>query len=180
MIVKAAVLEVSGHGLRNFSMSRVAEAADVARATVYLRWPEKKLLILDALRHTGSPLRTPDTGRLRSDLEILVDDWAAVHSDPVTSNLLANLDAEQKHFPEIAAEYSRMIALPANRSIEKVLRAARRRGEVRADANLKVAARCLVGAIVLETRLQANHTVTASFKRALVDTIETSLKPTQT
>jgi AcrR family transcriptional regulator len=173
-VLDAAVREISDHGLRNFSVARVAKGAGVARATVYLRWPDKNQLILDALRHTGRPLRRPDQGHLRGDLEVLVDNWARIFNDPVMSRLLAHVEADRFHLPEVVDEYTRTIALPYNEAVERVLSDARARGEVRPDVDIEAAARCLVGGLYLEARFtEAN--VSAEFRRGLVSLLLTAL-----
>jgi AcrR family transcriptional regulator len=47
---------------------RIANLAGVARATMYLHWPEPGQLLLDALIETPMPQTAPETGNLRDDL----------------------------------------------------------------------------------------------------------------
>jgi AcrR family transcriptional regulator len=149
-------------------VQRVAKEAGVARATVYLRWPERDSLILDALRRTDRRIRVPDTGTLQGDLRALAHDWAAVFNDPRLSSVFAHLEAEGGLFPEIVKEYKTKAALPANRTVERVLRRARQRGELRPDVEVKAVARCLVGALWLESSL-SDRQLSTDFERSVVD-----------
>lgn len=175
-VVKAAIQEISESGLRNFSIARVADRAGVARATVYLRWGRKDDLILDALRATGDPLDVPSTGSLRGDLRSLVQAWSDVFTDPTVSRLLAHVHADQPEYPEIVDEYRRAIALPVNSKVERALKDARQRGEVRRDVDLRAAARSLVGALQLEAMFTYGQ-ISSSFQRHLVDLLESALSP---
>ena len=71
----AAALELAGEvGVVKMSMDELAERAGVSKATVYRRWSSKEALILDALRTAINPMQDVDTGALRRDLELYLDE----------------------------------------------------------------------------------------------------------
>ncbi len=70
VILAATLAELAEHGLAGLSVSRIAEASEVNKTTIYRRWPTRGSLVAaaleGALRETASALR--DTGSLRTDL----------------------------------------------------------------------------------------------------------------
>ncbi|RNI21715.1 TetR/AcrR family transcriptional regulator [Flexivirga caeni] len=73
-LLDAAFEEVMAKGYDAFTIEAVAERAETSRAVVYRRWPSKPELVAAAILHRGrqQPVRTPDTGSLRSDLITLL------------------------------------------------------------------------------------------------------------
>lgn len=174
-ILREAVRELSIGGIRNFSIVSIARRAKVAKATIYLRWSDRNMLILDALKSTGRSLGKPQTGTLKGDLRILVNQWATIHRDPELTSIFGRIFSEGDAFPEIVQVYRQQMVLPANLVVETVIREAQRRGEVRSDADAKVAARCLVGALVLESRFNHSH-ISADFEHQLVEILYVGLR----
>ena len=73
-LLRAAWDEVVEVGYANLTMERVAERAQTSRAVLYRRWPDRKELVLAALRHRapGSGIELPDTGAFRADVLALL------------------------------------------------------------------------------------------------------------
>ncbi|MFC0106941.1 TetR/AcrR family transcriptional regulator [Kibdelosporangium aridum] len=68
--ISRATLRLLGEvGFERLSIAAVATKAGTARTSVYRRWPDKKALVLAAVRHEfASPADEIDTGTLRGDL----------------------------------------------------------------------------------------------------------------
>jgi AcrR family transcriptional regulator len=84
--VLAATLEVLGEqGYEAAELPEIARRAGVHPTTVYRRWGTKAQLVGEALIERAATLSpTPDTGALRTDLErLLLDGAALVHAPPV-------------------------------------------------------------------------------------------------
>lgn len=173
-VLRETLRELRINGLRNLSITSIAERAGVAKATVYLRWPDRRKLILDALLSTSNLVARPETGDLRTDLRLIIKQWGEIYRDPDLAPVFDRLNAERGDFAEISEIYHKKAAMPANRMIEEVILAARERGEVRADINAKVAARAIVGALAIQARLERR--VTPHFERHLLDFIYGALK----
>ena len=167
VVLRETLHELRISGLTNLNITNIAKRAGVAKATVYLRWPERKQLILDALLSTKTRVPRPDTGDLRGDLRLTIRRWADIYRDPDLAYIFDRLAAERADFSEIADAYAKHASLPANRIIEEVLIAGKERGEVRPDVNTKTAARALVGALMVQTRLE--HRITPHFEKSLLD-----------
>ena len=66
-----AILEAKGYGALTFQ--DVAEASEVARSTIYRRWPTRAELALDAIAEVvRENVQFPDTGSLKSDLRLVL------------------------------------------------------------------------------------------------------------
>ncbi len=55
-------------GWAALTLDAVARRAGVGKSALYLRWPTKERLLLDALAALSMPLTFPDTGSVREDL----------------------------------------------------------------------------------------------------------------
>jgi AcrR family transcriptional regulator len=67
--VHGAVIELYCEvGWAALTLDAVARRAGVGKSALYLRWPTKERLLLDALEALTMPLTFPDTGSVREDL----------------------------------------------------------------------------------------------------------------
>ncbi|WP_278264376.1 TetR/AcrR family transcriptional regulator [Nocardia sp. AG03] len=76
-VLTAALDQVIEHGIEGLTISDVAARAGVAETTIYRRWGTRTALIAEAvteLAAIGNPL--PDTGALRTDLQVLAEQIA--------------------------------------------------------------------------------------------------------
>ncbi len=72
-VLDAALEEYAARGWSGFTMDAVAKRAGVGKSTLYLRWSDKTVLLMDAVSARQSTLWAVDTGSLRGDLEALAD-----------------------------------------------------------------------------------------------------------
>ncbi|MEV0294060.1 TetR/AcrR family transcriptional regulator [Nocardia sp. NPDC050710] len=71
-VLAATVDELSEHGYAALTVEKVARRAGVHKTTVYRRWPDRDVLIADALAESvAADLPIPDTGAIDSDLSSL-------------------------------------------------------------------------------------------------------------
>jgi AcrR family transcriptional regulator len=169
-ILKEALHEISVHGIRRFSVQRVADRAEVAKATVRLRWPGREELIMAALTSTKLRISKPDTGTLRGDLTQIVREWAAVYNAEEMMRLYGHVQAEQNGNPEFFEWFQQAVAGPANQIVIDAIAAAQQSGEARSDIDADVIARCLVGSLYLEG-IARHSEITAQFQGQLVELI---------
>jgi AcrR family transcriptional regulator len=132
-VLAAALEEVNLYGYSAFSTLRVAQRAGVHRTTVHRRWPSHADLITDALLEDASTaVAIPDTGEIRSDLELLLEAIAALIDTDDTRPRIRSLVADSARSPAIGAVVKRVwterFALG-----EEVITRAQQRGEVRPD-----------------------------------------------
>lgn len=69
-LLDAAWAELTEKGYAHFTLDAVADRARTSRPVIHRRWPQRRDLILAAVRHhhEQDPLTVPDTGSLREDL----------------------------------------------------------------------------------------------------------------
>ncbi len=111
--VLAATLELlAERGYEAAELPEIARRAGVHPTTVYRRWGTKARLVGEALLERSRPLSpTPDTGALRTDLErLLLDGAALVHTPPVRALFEVLLGQSTDPSPEVAAARDRFWA----------------------------------------------------------------------
>lgn len=128
--VLVAAAEVFGEdGWGKFTVDSVARRAGVGKASIYLRWPNKKALLTSALEARVSGVSDIDTGNVRDDLvrlavQLLTGYFGA--SGPATIRLMT----EAERVPAVAEQMAqlRQSQVLAGRAI---VRRAIARGELR-------------------------------------------------
>lgn len=146
-VLPATLSVLAERGFASFTMEAVAEAAGVAKSTVYRYWPTRIALLRDALEGLN---RQPDVqieaGPARARIERLLEHLAAALSDSLLSACIpALVEAAERH-PEVAGflhQYSdrRRSALTA------VLRQGIEDGELPAHLDPELSALALSGPI---------------------------------
>ncbi|HEX2203183.1 MAG TPA: TetR-like C-terminal domain-containing protein [Longimicrobium sp.] len=146
-MLPATLSVLAERGFASFTMEAVAEAAGVAKSTVYRYWPTRIALLRDALEGLN---RQPDVqieaGPARARIERLLEHLAAALSDSLLSACIpALVEAAERH-PEVAGflhQYSdrRRSALTA------VLRQGIEDGELPAHLDPELSALALSGPI---------------------------------
>jgi AcrR family transcriptional regulator len=111
-VIAATLASLEERGYDGTELPEIARRAGVHPSTVYRRWGTKARLVGEALLERASPLSpTPDTGALRTDLERLLLDGAALVRTPPVRALFAVLLAESTDpSPEVAAARDRFWA----------------------------------------------------------------------
>ncbi len=138
--VRAAVLaatraELQAHGYAELTVERVAEAAGVAKSTVYRRWQDTAGLLTELLRELVSvDVPLPDTGSIDADLRELALGISRFYADPVQRSIFLGLIAAAVHSPRTADALRDFYATRNSQAAESVRRAVAR-GELPADTD---------------------------------------------
>jgi AcrR family transcriptional regulator len=138
------LLDVAGY--QGLTVEGVAAGAGVAKTTIYRRYANKALLVLDAMTQAAhdTPVALPDTGTFRDDL-IAVAHLVRTEIAPSSpSSVGSALLAEASQDPTVA-EGLRAFADFRFEQGKPVYDRAIARGELRADADWRVIAEILVG-----------------------------------
>lgn len=123
-ILVAAAALFAEHGYEGLRVEDVAEAAGVAKTTVYRRYPSKAELLLAAVEHlAGTEAAAPDTGTIEGDLLEAARNVRRVltHSD-LGRTIPAALAAAAAH-PELADAHRALVARRRGAILEVVRRA---------------------------------------------------------
>lgn len=151
-ILDAAIDLVVSTGFDALSIEGIARRAGVGKQTIYRWWPSKGALFLDAFlerrveQRADSPRLEPlDSGDLAADVRRLVGAEVAHLAVPSVEAPYRALVVALQADPDLAAQALERLIGPSMTRIKDWLAAAQRRGDVRADLDLDVAAELLLG-----------------------------------
>jgi AcrR family transcriptional regulator len=145
-ILEAAILLFGEHGWAGFSVEAVAKRAGVGKASIYLRWPTKEALLLEALRRHVGGVTEVEESDVRGELVQLA--LQLLHSfigDAGRAALRISLEAGR--IPGVAEHWAaiRESQILAARAI---VRRAVRRGELPEGTPVTLLLDTLVGAVM--------------------------------
>ena len=165
----AAMAVAIAEGWDAVNQHRVAEAANLGRATVYRHWPDRMELLRDAIRHASSRITTAleTTGDVRRDLEtaltLLAIGLDQFHLGTVLSGLMDRAERDPA-INAIKLDVLHESLVPFRRVFEVAVDA----GELRADVDVDRECATLIGP-VLYRRLLTGEPLTPAFLSAVVD-----------
>jgi AcrR family transcriptional regulator len=135
-------------GYRELTIEGVAARAGVGKQTISRWWPSKAALVLEAYLAGSDAIAQPsESGGTLEDVRALLHWLIEVLAEPVGGRVVAGLVADLQHDPDLAEGFHRDV-VPARRSaMLAVLERGRKRGELRADADLELAVDALHGAV---------------------------------
>jgi AcrR family transcriptional regulator len=145
-VLDAALEELSSKGYGLLSIEEVAERANVAKTTVYRRWPTKTELALDALRRLADDVViVGDTGSLRSDLISMLKTFRTFATSARGQSLTRMMVAEGLD-PEVARLVKKIRTSKEAEPREMVTRAIAR-GELPRATDTRLVLDVLFGAV---------------------------------
>ncbi|HEX6871393.1 MAG TPA: TetR/AcrR family transcriptional regulator [Micromonosporaceae bacterium] len=99
----AVVQELAAVGYGRLSIEAVARRAGVGKTAVYRRWGSKLDMVLELVSDVaGRSLPLPDTGSLRTDLELVLHAAARALRHPMASQIIPDLLAEASRNEQMA------------------------------------------------------------------------------
>lgn len=133
--VLSAAAEVFGeYGWGRFTVDAVARRAGVGKASIYLRWPDKKALLISALEARLSRISDIDTGSVRDDLVRLAEQMLVSYSG--ASGLASiRLMLEADRVPGVAQHVDTLRESQV-RAARAIVRRGIARGELREDTSV--------------------------------------------
>lgn len=153
--VRRAVLDATfelakREGLAGFSITDVAQRADVHPSSIYRRWGSRDRLLVDALLSgVGNLAPIPDTGTLQGDLRAYLRASAAVMREPEGALLLrlaVTMD-ETDDLRAVRDDYWTRALQNASSMFERAIR----RAELPPDVDVRRAVEHLVAPLYLRT-----------------------------
>jgi AcrR family transcriptional regulator len=168
-ILAAARAELGERGYARMTVDAVAARAGVSKPTIYLRHPTKADLATAAIASMRVRPRPEPTDDLRADLVTHLRLLRAGLERPNGMTMLGTVLAEEHDAPELLALFRERLVAPRRRELRAVLEAARKRGDLRPDADIDVAINALVGAFF--ARYLAGEPLGGRFVTTLVDTL---------
>ena len=142
---RAVAGEVGVHGA---SMSAIADRSGVGKPTIYLRWANRREVMVAAIADLRAPVDTILTGRLRDDLtRALLDDREILVTGP-DSRFLRSALFESASDGEIARELDESILAPRRERVISILGRGIEEGQVRADVDVGSTADLLIAPLI--------------------------------
>ena len=169
--IRAATVELlAADGYANLTMSGVAARAGVSTATLYRRWRSKLDLVVDVLGARAEETPVPDTGSLEGDCRAVLHALVGKARTSQMTRLMAGLVGELGKNPELAAALRTHLIGPRRVALNEVFARADRRGELRPDVDVNVAADLLFGPLY-HRLLVTGEPVTARVADKLTDLV---------
>ncbi|MCP2266941.1 TetR/AcrR family transcriptional regulator [Promicromonospora thailandica] len=136
-ILDAATRLFMADGYAGASLARVAQDAEVSRATLFKQFPTKASLFEAVVTHqwaaTSDDRDTPEPGDLARGLRTYGRRYAALMSRPEMVGLYRLVIAEMPRFPQVAQTQFETGKMPFFRELEDYLRAEHAAGTARVD-----------------------------------------------
>jgi AcrR family transcriptional regulator len=159
----------------SFGIGAIADRAGTTRQAVYRRWPNKALLVLDAVFARTTAIDIPDLGDLRAELHIaaraLADEFGQPAARAAVGGLLADLAGDEALHDVVRAG----LLDPEHDRVAAIIARARARGEVDSAVDDGAAVQALGGAIVYRTCF-LGLTADADFLDAVVDLVARGIR----
>lgn len=134
-----ATLEVLAEvGFASLTIDAVAQRAGSNRVLIYRVWDSKTALVRDALFGSADDLVVPDTGSVREDLRLFVDQLVHTMRRPAHLMGVPGLTVELLSDPDLSRDTYLRYIKPSEVGFDQILARGRLRGEVGATADPRV------------------------------------------
>jgi AcrR family transcriptional regulator len=145
VLAAAADLLIEG-GMAAATMEAIAARAGVSKATIYKWWPSRGHVALDSFFTRTKPTMEVEEGAtLTETLVAQVGGIAGLLRDPATASLMRETVTAAQTDPDIRSALDTRWLRPRRAIVEKVLREAAERGEIRPDVDFAAAMDQLFG-----------------------------------
>ncbi len=166
----AALLAEGGYA--HLTVEGVASRARVAKTTIYRRWPSKAELVFGIMVHPDELGPAPDTGRVRTDLAIVMGFIATDITAATVGQALLGILLDVARDPALAGAVRERFVGAERRWITAIVDRAVARGEVAADTDPDLVLDLLLGSVlarVFATGGPLDGRLTAGVVDAIVD-----------
>lgn len=126
------------NGFAGITVEKIAERANVSKATIYKWWANKAAVVMDGfLNATNVELPIPNTGSTVEDMFIQVDNFVKFLTTR-KGNVITEIIAEGQYDPKLADIYRNAYFTPRRNISKQILERGISRGELRTDLNVEV------------------------------------------
>lgn len=147
-ILNAARAVAADVGIAGSSMSAIADRSGVGKPTIYLRWANRRELMIAAVADLRAAVVTEHTGDVRADLlRSLLDDRGMLVTGP-EARFLRSVLFETESDADLAQEFETSILGPRRERLVAILGRGVREGQVRADVEPEGLADVLSGPLL--------------------------------
>ncbi|HEU4882460.1 MAG TPA: TetR/AcrR family transcriptional regulator [Longimicrobium sp.] len=177
-ILRASLELIREVGFDALAMDAIAARAGVGKATVYRRWKNKELLVVEAIDAIVRAVPDPDTGSTEGDLRVLMNATLRMYADPATAALLSGLVAAMVRSEPIARAVRGGFVGMRREAMRRALERGIARGELRAETDLELALDLLSGPM-LWRYLIGGQSVDEGLARGSVDAVMRAFGPAE-
>lgn len=100
-ILRATLDLVAEHGVAGLTVDAVAARAGVGKQTIYRHWGSRARLVHDAIACMHEKSELPDTGAVREDVRLMLEDLTSFLGKPDTGRVLTSLIDAAERDPEL-------------------------------------------------------------------------------
>ncbi|BCJ99057.1 TetR/AcrR family transcriptional regulator [Anaerocolumna chitinilytica] len=137
-ILTAAYELLLENGFKTITVEGIADRAGVSKATIYKWWPNKASVVLDGFfAATETMLQVPDTGSIKDDLFIQVNNLASFLTSS-KGKVITELIAEGQFDPNIAQEYRNRYFNPRRLISQHIFERGVQRGELKKELDIEL------------------------------------------
>jgi len=166
-ILGAAIDLTREVGYDALAIDAVAARAGVGKATIYRYWPNKELLLAEAVEAIVRLMPPVDTGKVEGDLMILMGATMVMYQDPAGPPLLSAFMAAMARSPLIAERIRKGFVGVRRAAMREALQRGIARGELDANTNVELALD-LLGGSMLWRSLISGEPITEAYTREVV------------
>ncbi len=155
-ILTATVELFAEEGFDGMSIEAVASRAGVGKTAIYRRWSSKEALVLDALKALNIEVLVVDTGNFRDDAVAFLHEAVRAYlriTNPQHVELSLKIVGELYERPEVFSTLYAQLFAPRNRQLERLIRRAQARGELRHDLDVTLIMDLIAGPIIIHALL---------------------------
>jgi len=146
-ILKSAYELLLELGFADVTVDKIAERANVSKATIYKWWPCKSAVVTDSyLFATAEKLQVPDTGSAVTDI-ILQASRLSAFLDSREGRVINELIAEGQFDKKLADNYRQRYFIPRRKVSYQILERGVKRGELRSDLDIELCLDLIYGPI---------------------------------
>ena len=120
-------------GFDAMSIEAIAARAGVGKTTIYRRYSGKEELVADAIESMREEVLIPDTGKLWSDIDVLIENAAQITLTPLGRQTVAMIIGSASSNSGFAQIYWTKYLQPRRQAFAVVIERAKARNEVQAD-----------------------------------------------
>ncbi len=143
-------------GFDGMSIDAVAKRAGVGKTAIYRRWSSKEALVLDALKALDIEVLAVDTGNFRDDAVAFLREAVRSYlyiTNPQHVELSLKIVGELYKRPEVFSTLYAQLFAPRNRQLERLIRRAQARRELRHDLDVTLIMDLIAGPIIIQALL---------------------------
>ncbi len=169
-ILDAARDLLADAGLAHLNLEQVAARAGVGKATIYRHWPTREALALEVLLElAGEAVPTPRIGDTRAELVAIVAGTMRTLTATPAGRVLCSLLSELALDPALREPFRAGVRPWWREAVESALARGVERGDIRAHADVGLAAELLIGPVYY--RLVFGGEISMDFAERVVDAL---------